>query len=72
MFLGKIIIYFSKLISSIVESYLSCQKQFMENPEFQFDFRFPNKTTRKTFEDTDARLNLVKIENITEFFKKSG
>lgn len=38
-------------------------------------FKIPNKTTRKTFEDTDARKNLVYYENmddLLEDLKKSA
>ncbi len=34
--------------------------------------RLPNKTTRKTFEDTDASRNLVRSKSSKEMFKRLG
>jgi DNA-damage-inducible protein J len=37
-----------------------------------FDVRIPNKTTIKTFKDTDAGKNLIHCENADEMFNKLG
>ena len=37
-----------------------------------FDVVIPNKTTRKTFEDTDAGRNLVMCEDMDDMFEKLG
>lgn len=35
-----------------------------------FDVKIPNKTTLKTFKDTDAGKNLVESKDIKDFFEK--
>lgn len=35
-----------------------------------FDIRVPNKSTLKTFKDTDAKRNLVRSKNSEDMFKK--
>jgi DNA-damage-inducible protein J len=37
-----------------------------------FELRLPNKTTRKTFEDTDTARNLVRSKSSKEMFKRLG
>ena len=37
-----------------------------------FELRLPNKTTRKTFEDTDAARNLMRSKSSKEMFKRLG
>ena len=37
-----------------------------------FDIVIPDKTTRRTFSDTDAGRNLVVCENAEDMFKKLG
>ncbi|MEW6186785.1 MAG: type II toxin-antitoxin system RelB/DinJ family antitoxin [Thermodesulfobacteriota bacterium] len=35
-----------------------------------FEVAFPNETTRRTFEETDAGLNLMVCRNVEDLFKK--
>lgn len=37
-----------------------------------FEVRIPNKTTLKTFEDTDAGKNLIHCEDADDMFSKLG
>ncbi len=37
-----------------------------------FDVRIPNKTTIRTFKDTDAGKNLVRTESADDMFNKLG
>lgn len=37
-----------------------------------FDIKIPNKTTRKTFEDTDKKRNLIRCKDAKDMFKKLG
>lgn len=37
-----------------------------------FDVVVPNKTTEKTFEDTDAEINLVRCDNADDMFTQLG
>lgn len=37
-----------------------------------FEIAIPNKTTRRTFDDTDAGLNLVVCEDADDMFGKLG
>jgi DNA-damage-inducible protein J len=37
-----------------------------------FNVVLPNKTTEKTFKDTDAEENLIRCENIDDMFDKLG
>jgi DNA-damage-inducible protein J len=37
-----------------------------------FNVVLPNKTTEKTFKDTDAGENLIRCENIDDMFDKLG
>ena len=37
-----------------------------------FDVTIPNKTTQKTFNDTDNKINIVKCRNADDMFNKLG
>jgi len=37
-----------------------------------FEVRIPNKTTKQTFEDTDAGRNIIECEDAEDMFEKLG
>jgi len=43
-----------------------------QKKKMPFNIKTPNKTTVKTFTDTDAGKNLVKCENAENMFRKLG
>ncbi|MBI5095277.1 MAG: hypothetical protein HZB26_22940 [Candidatus Hydrogenedentes bacterium] len=47
-------------------------KAAMVRGRIPFNVAIPNATTRKTFEDTDAKRNLVACKNANSMFKKLG
>lgn len=63
---------FSELGVSITEAITIFYKQVQLNQGFPFEVRIPNKTTQKTFEDTDAGRNLVKVKDAADVYNKLG
>lgn len=45
-------------------------RQIILRKRLPFDVLIPNKTTRRTFEDTDAGRDLVVCKDINDLFKK--
>lgn len=61
-----------KLGISISEAISLFMSQIKLRKGIPFDVRIPNKTTLKTFEDTDKKRNLVKCKNAKDMFDKLG
>jgi predicted DNA-binding protein len=72
----------NNLIKQILENYISeikflleTQKRYNDpNAEYinydEFKNLFPYKITKKTFEDTDKKINITKCKNSKNLFKK--
>ncbi len=43
-----------------------------QKKKIPFNIKIPNKTTVKTFTDTDSGKNLIKCENAEDMFRKLG
>lgn len=56
-------------VSVAIELFL---RQVKLNNGIPFDIKIPNKTTVKTFQETDKGKNLVRHKNAKELFKKLG
>ncbi|MEA3398835.1 MAG: type II toxin-antitoxin system RelB/DinJ family antitoxin [Patescibacteria group bacterium] len=61
---------FEKLGLSTTEAITLFYKQIKLHNGLPFDVKIPNKTTRKTFVETDKKENLVKAENADDLFAK--
>lgn len=64
---GKV---FDKLGLSTTEAITLFYKQIKLNNGLPFDVKIPNKTTKKTFGETDKKENLVKAGNADDLFAK--
>ncbi|HEX4045073.1 MAG TPA: type II toxin-antitoxin system RelB/DinJ family antitoxin [Gammaproteobacteria bacterium] len=56
-------------VSEAIELYL---RQIQLNHGIPFEIRIPNKTTQKTFTDTDKGKNLTRYKNAQEMFEDLG
>jgi DNA-damage-inducible protein J len=63
---------FSELGLSFSEAIELFLRQVRLTQGIPFAIRIPNKTTLKTFEDTDKGKNLIRYKNAQEMFKKLG
>ncbi|HAO21717.1 MAG TPA: type II toxin-antitoxin system antitoxin, RelB/DinJ family [Desulfobacteraceae bacterium] len=63
---------FSELGISITEAISLFYQYVKQNKELPFEVRNPNKTTLKTFQDTDAGRNIVRCKDAEEMFEKLG
>ncbi len=63
---------FEELGLSITQAITLFYKQVKLNRGLPFEVRVPNKTTAKTFRDTDARRNIVRNKDKREMFDKLG
>ena len=61
---------FEELGLSTTEAITLFYKQIKLNNGLPFDVKIPNKTTRKTFVETDKKENLLKAENADDLFAK--
>jgi DNA-damage-inducible protein J len=61
-----------KLGLSISEAIILFMAQIKLKKGIPFNVKIPNKTTLKTFKDTDADRNLIKHKNAKEMFEKIG
>ncbi len=57
---------------SVSEAINLFMSQIILNRGIPFEVKIPNKTTLKTFKDTDNNRNLVRCKNSKEMFKKLG
>ena len=57
---------------SVSEAINLFMSQIILTKGIPFEIKLPNKTTLKTFKDTDENLNLVRCKNSKEMFKKLG
>lgn len=57
---------------SVSEAINLFMSQIILNKGIPFDIKIPNKTTLKTFKDTDNDRKLVRCKNSKEMFKKLG
>jgi DNA-damage-inducible protein J len=65
-------IIFEKLGLSISEAITLFYQQVKLAKGLPFEIRVPNKTTRKTFEETDGGKGIVRCKDETELFKALG
>lgn len=63
---------FEELGLSITEAITIFYKQVKLNKGLPFEVRIPNKTTLKTFRDTDAGRNVVRTKDARDMFDKLG
>jgi DNA-damage-inducible protein J len=63
---------FEELGLSITQAITLFYKQVKLNKGLPFEVRIPNRTTAKTFRDTDAKRNLVRSKDERELFDKLG
>ena len=63
---------FNKLGLSLTQAITLFFQQAKLRKGLPFDVVIPNKTTLKTFEDTDHGRNLIVCKNKEEMFKKLG
>jgi DNA-damage-inducible protein J len=63
---------FGKLGLSTTEAITLFYRQVDLRKGLPFDVVIPNKTTRKTLEDTDAGRNLILCKDADDMFKKLG
>jgi DNA-damage-inducible protein J len=63
---------FEKLGLSTTEAITLFYRQVDLRRGLPFDVVIPNKTTRKTLEDTDAGRNLIFCKDADDMFKKLG
>jgi DNA-damage-inducible protein J len=63
---------FEKLGLSTTEAITLFYRQVDLRRGLPFDVVIPNKTTRKTLEDTDAGRNLILCKDADDMFKKLG
>lgn len=55
-----------------VQYHLYVMEKVRRGLNIPFDIEIPNKTTIKTFKDTDAGRNLVECKNAEDMFNKLG
>ena len=63
---------FQELGLSITDAITLFYKQVKLNRGLPFEVRIPNKTTLRTFQDTDAGRKLVRSKDAREMFNKLG
>lgn len=63
---------FRELGISITEAISLFYQYVKKNKDLPFEIHTPNKTTLKTFQDTDAGRNIVRCKNAEEMFEKLG
>ncbi len=63
---------FRELGISITEAISLFYQYVKQNKELPFEVRTPNKTTLKTFQDTDNGRNIIRCKNTEEIFEKLG
>lgn len=64
---GKV---FDKLGLTTTEAITLFYKQIKLHKGLPFSVKIPNKETKKTFEETDRKKNMIKTENIEDLFAK--
>jgi DNA-damage-inducible protein J len=65
-------VIFQKLGLSISDAITLFYKQAQLTKGLPFEIRIPNKTTRKTFEETDKGKGLIRYKDEAEMFKALG
>jgi DNA-damage-inducible protein J len=65
-------VIFQKLGLSISDAITLFYKQVQLTKGLPFEIRIPNKTTRKTFEETDKGKGLIRYKDEAEMFKALG
>ena len=63
---------FGKLGVTTTEAITLFYRQVKMRKGLPFDVVVPNRTTKKTLEDTDAGKHLVRVEDANEMFDKLG
>lgn len=61
---------FKELGLSVTEAISLFYNQVRLHKGLPFDVKIPNKTTLKTFEDTNKGKNIIKCENMEDMFRK--
>ena len=61
-----------KMGLSATQAIIMFYRQITLRKGLPFDVVIPNKTTRKTFEDTDAERDLVLCKDADDMFRKLG
>ncbi|MBN1102755.1 MAG: type II toxin-antitoxin system RelB/DinJ family antitoxin [Deltaproteobacteria bacterium] len=63
---------FRKLGLTTTQAITLFYKQVELRNGLPFDLLIPNRTTRRTFDDTDAGCNVVICDNVNDMFRKLG
>lgn len=63
---------FRALGISITEAITLFYQHVRMNRDLPFEIRTPNKTTLKTFQDTDNGRNIIRCKDAEEMFEKLG
>ncbi len=63
---------FKKLGLSTTEAINLFYQQVKLRKGLPFNVVIPNETTEKVFEDTDAKRNLIRCDNVDDLFEKLG
>ena len=63
---------FKKLGLSTTEAINLFYQQVKLRKGLPFNIVIPNETTEKVFEDTDAKRNLIRCDNVDDLFGKLG
>ncbi len=61
---------FKKLALSTTEAITLYYSQIKLNNGIPFRIKIPNKTTEKTFKETDKEINLNKVNNTDDLFRE--
>jgi DNA-damage-inducible protein J len=61
---------FDKLGLTVTEAITLFYKQIKLNNGLPFDVKIPNKTSRKTFIETDKKENVLKADSVEDLFAK--
>ncbi len=60
------------ILKEQVEDITLFYQQVKQNRGLPFETDIPNAVTRQTLEDTDARRNLIRVQNADELFNRLG